>query len=412
MYHGSDETTVVPSERPLYVTPSADYGYIQKKPHVYRALFQPKAPYWIDNQNTIESMRQRPEVLVGLKQLGYDSVIYASPKNIYKGASGWGSDVAQYIVLDPNSVHAWELMQQKPRATEIPNDVYPDHLHGPVYHSSQLFFVNYDVLPGNEGIHFGSRIAAEDRQKALGLPLVEIKNVEPSVIDRLRYQYKDVSIENDKRTSTLVDNVIHVLLRKLENPKSNIPGTVQEMSSDEQIKILSEYTQKPDASTYQQSLMRAEAGVHYEVTVSGHTLWRGCEIDVAHWMKKSIEAHQLKSAYLVMKNPVELPDLGLWSARDIAHHLNLTDNEKEQFSQSEQPYTWLSEFFHKNGIDGIRYRNKVEGTERKWSYIATQDTQIIPIGPKLSAYPTHELDYDIGYDGALESNNVTKKPKR
>lgn len=95
---------------------------------MHQAQFSPKTPYITDSLSLIEGLRNRPEHTATLKALGYDSVIYASRVNITKGASGWGNDAAQYVVLDHSVLSDWSVLSNKPTKTHYLPDVENKHI--------------------------------------------------------------------------------------------------------------------------------------------------------------------------------------------------------------------------------------------------------------------------------------------
>lgn len=96
----------------FYFTPDLRYGYITRAGeleggNVMPVYLRSEKPFFTDSQPIIEvlnSAPDAPEYLAKLKADGYDSVLFASPKNIEKSATGWGADFPQFFVFDKTQI--------------------------------------------------------------------------------------------------------------------------------------------------------------------------------------------------------------------------------------------------------------------------------------------------------------------
>lgn len=114
-YHGSDKTFDqfdIPEHGVAYFTPSPDYGYVKRSPQGYQCYLDIQNPYWADSVSDAEGAGSWPTWIQELKQQGHDGIIYADPKNLTKGPSGWGDDWPQFIVFSPKQVHMVERSQK------------------------------------------------------------------------------------------------------------------------------------------------------------------------------------------------------------------------------------------------------------------------------------------------------------
>jgi hypothetical protein len=82
--------------------------------------------------------------------------------------------------------------------------------------------------------------------------------------------------------------------------------------------------------------------------------------------------------YLNIKNPIRLPDLGVWPAQEIAKEANFNENEMRKVSQAKDlqgQYREVQRILKQKGFDGIVYRNEVEDVGSD-SWIAFNQNQI------------------------------------
>ena len=186
LYHGTDNVISsmesanksVPDY--LYVTPNPQYRYIQSSTHAYQASVAIESPYFTDNLSLIESLRSNPERRELLRQLGYDSMVYNDRRNPLKGASGWGDDAAQIVLLNPSkSVLTWSDVSEQRNELKVPS-IEPtprSAIIGPVFHATTSHFAQFAHEASTDiGFHFGSRKAANQRlEKIYGTPEIRIE---------------------------------------------------------------------------------------------------------------------------------------------------------------------------------------------------------------------------------------------
>jgi hypothetical protein len=93
----------------------------------------------------------------------------------------------------------------------------------------------------------------------------------------------------------------------------------------------------------------------------------------------------LMALYLAIKNPIRLPDLGMWGFENLARNLDsrglgiIDGADYERAWASNDQNAELRKILLEKGYDGIVYRNEVEGAGD--SFIALRADQIRHIGP-------------------------------
>jgi hypothetical protein len=392
VYHGSDQSDIIPDGRPLYATPDPRYRYTQARAHVYQAKLSPKSPYITDKVSFVESLRSDPERIRQLKLLGYDTVVYASPKNPTKGASGLGDDSAQYVILSPSVLTQWQAVNKRELSAPTEEAIASDALKGPVYHSTTSFFHGFDF--NNEiGAHFGSRRAASERLSTTHQsPDVEVQELSPSPLDNLRARY--ASGGGEKSPAGMVYGE---LLKRLRHLKPGVLAKLKSMNEDELLSVMDDYRSKPVLDDHHASLARVKQGVHYNVCCEGEVLFESPSKQDAQWFKEAVQAHFTKKAYIVMENPLHLDDLGSWTPHDI---LNSLGEQADcwpllaKASTNAEKFNIVRQAVVEAGYDGISYTNEVED-KGSLSYLAISNDQIIPISPQLprmKSAPENTLD--------------------
>lgn len=117
--HGTGaEFTAFRDAGPHYFTTNPNYSYIKNSGVNYPVFLKMESPFVTDNQGFVEGLRSRPDVIAELQAQGYDSVMYATPGNPYKGPLGWGDDYPQVAVFSGDqvrSVHGAFIEQGKVR---------------------------------------------------------------------------------------------------------------------------------------------------------------------------------------------------------------------------------------------------------------------------------------------------------
>lgn len=383
VYHGSDVEVPSLDRRTLYVTPDPTYSYIQRSKHIYQATFQPTQPYWTDNQNMIESLRSRPDDIQMLKDMGYDAVVYAKPGEPARGASGWGNDSAQYMCLSPSVLSNWAPVHITPKQLDLPPRTYRDVV-GPLYHGTDSVFHHYDTFE-DIGIHFGTLKAATDRLKKTGRDqAVTIELITPNQIDVLRAQYAGKA-----PSSTFLDLTMGLLLRKLQHPKTDLYKTLSALPEHELLDIAQEYKQKKDIPDYDESVKRGQQEPFYRVLCAGKTLLDTPVAEYAARFSAFAQAHLIKKSFVLLSNPVTLPDLGTWPLEDILKNLSGSPEvlaKMRDASTASEKRSIVCEAIKNAGFDGIKYTNVVEDPG-SYSYIALSQAQVVTLSPPLPRTP-------------------------
>jgi hypothetical protein len=382
-YHGSDTVITDTPKKPFYATTNLNYKHT-KKDNLHRFKMEIKSPYYTDNISLIESIGSTPERIKLLSTLGYDCVVYCEPGNPYIGASGWGSDAAQYFILNPEIVDDWKLTLPERKS---PNITRQKKIFTPrLFHSTGSHFTRFESTT-DIGFHFGTKSAAQKRKKdTQSTSNVEIEKVSPSEFDRITYQYAHTEPLSEK------DALIGLLLKKIKvSSPEKIVNTVSSMELDDIQKTYSEYKNKPDRPDYIESLTRVEKGEYYAVVVDGVKRSSHIDIKEARAYASAFKSSYLKEAVLIMENPLEMEDLGTWPLRDIL--LILTDDPVtlDYFYgiPESQQRDFVVEAIELAGYDGIKYNNNVEGGV---SYIAFHAEQIHFYNPRLPELPTPAMD--------------------
>jgi hypothetical protein len=380
-YHGSEQTISKPTpQQPLYLTNNVEYGHIKKSSYIHQVNFQPTTPYWTDNISFVEGLRHRPEHLLTLQGLGYDAVVYADRHNLSKGASGWGNDTAQYVVLDHACLQHWKPLQERPLHTQYFDSTPSEYLIKGVFHATNSYFLNFNDT-GDIGYHFGTQSAAQDRFNSLRDDTsAEIVERGPSHIDHQRSNHHHHPYHGGP-----AGMAYSLLLRKIQHPKPELQQTLTQMSEAELADVIEEFAQQPDHPSYLASIQRAEQGRMYDVNIGGQLIFSSPQRNVAEYVAKAGEAHLFKKVDLIIRNPFEIDDLGTWGAESILRSLPNNAAFSDEFHRQhnrEAQFNIVKLALGALGHDALIYENKVEDPG-SMSYIALGNEQIIPYAPAL-----------------------------
>ncbi len=243
-----------------------------------------------------------------------------------------------------------------------------------VYHWTDSIFESFSRT-SDIGYHFGTKNAAKDRGAKIGGASVGVEPDVPSAADKATAQAVDGKIGGNP-----VDDLYALMLRKLDSPRIDLRTILAEMSTAELEKTKDEYLEKPDSNKLAERVARGRRGTSFNVVFNG-------EIVSTHKSQREARARADKltrdsatpmAVYLSMSNPIRLPDLGVWSAQEIAKESGFSASEiasvAEAGSQHEQ-YAKVREILSARGYDGILYTNEVEDMGSD-SYIAFSPTQI------------------------------------
>ncbi len=399
LYHGSDG--VIPSIQNdngqndyLYLTPDPQYKYIQLSSNAYKATVDINTPFFTDNLSLIEGLRSNPQRREALRSLGYDSMIYSDRKNPLKGASGWGDDSPQVMLLNPShSILSWDDISASRKNIAMPDvDVPPSSaIIGPVYHATTSHFVQFDHSESSDiGFHFGTQKAAKHRINAL-------KNGPNVSVEENTASHNDIlaaKLESGELFGKPHYPVLKLLLKKLSNPKPNLEKMVSSMSLNELADISEEYIALPDNPGYLSKIENAKYAGTYRVEVNGQTVVNGVDKSMATFLKSAIKDNMLKKAFITIKNPLMMDDYGLWSAEDMLKEAKPSASQKEAFyalDDDSSRYELVRSILKVKGYDGIAYTNEVEDAG-KLSYIAFSKEQIRLEPPRLPALEAQNIE--------------------
>lgn len=385
LYHGCSEPIDASSKvQHLYVTPSPNYKHIKQSKYIYELEAEIFKPFFTENQSLIESLRSFPEKIKMLTDLGFDAVIYSSRKNITKGASGWGNDQAQYLLLSArecvsNMRHISERSQLE--MTYVEDSV----ISGPLYHSTSENFAQFEhTKSGDVGFHFGTKSAAKDRAKNIGTR-IECK------ISKISASSSDIfakGIHDNTLPASIHIPVLELLFNKLYNIKDNLIDQIQSMSLDELVEVTEEFINKPNTGNYEKMLFRANNANKYLVeSGQNEPIIVNSKNDAVAY-KNFITDMAMKKAYLTINNPLHIPDLGTWKPENILREIPTTQEQRDKFYTIENDsgrFEFLREVVMSLGYDGFSYTNQVEdiGTT---SYIALSTKSIRVEPPRLPEF--------------------------
>lgn len=369
-----------------YFSPNPEYKYLKVLPHRHEAELDLTKSYWCEDINFIEALRARPDTVERLKTLGYNSVVYANPKNLLMGASGWGDDCAQIATLTGEPINYWIPVDSHEPLIQTYSP--PKNLIGPLYHSTDALFIKYE-RGDNAGIHFGTKSAASDRarQTLRGID-VSICKIEATKIDFDRQK-----INSGNWPSGLLHDTYAILLNKLQSPPANLLTRLQGMSNDELTEIVSEYApQRDQIAAFASSIQRAQQHGSYQVSVNSIDYAVVPSKAEAEWLKSAIKQQQLKSVYIYGGKLLNIED-GVFTPSAILQCLRNEEPKAKRFldlsMQKETPdeiHQVMLDALTYFGYDAIRYQNEVEdpGSE---SYFVCDMHKIIPKAERLPRQP-------------------------
>jgi hypothetical protein len=383
--HGSTSPTVTPGDEPLYLTPNPDYSYIQTLPHIYSCELQLSTPYHVDSVGAIERLRSAPEHLQALRQAGYDAVVYCAPHQPTRGASGWGNDAAQYLVLDTSKIHHWQPCE-RPAPAKLP--ATKPVISKPVFHATDTHFQQFEHSV-DVGFHFGSRQAALARHQ--GAPKLDIEHVAPSALDQLSLQ-----AANNTLPRTPQGEMLGFVLKRVGHPKANMVKSIMDMDLEELAEVGAEFRDKPVHPNFHTRCERATQGEGFHVKEGERVLYRTDNRADAKMLREHASNSYLKQAVLNIGRPLELPDLGRWSPRDVLKHAGADTEQLSELAAlpNEAQPAYVQRTLNAMGYDSIAYTNEVEDPGSV-SYIVFDAKQIHLIPPKLNLPepPTHTLHH-------------------
>lgn len=386
VFHGTDEAFDHFRDRPTYFSGSQDYGYIRQKPKIYECYISLKSPLFVDKTSDIEALRSFPERVESLKRLGYDGVIYADPQDLTKGATGWGNDHSQFLVFHAEQIlkaelypglHAHFSADHQSTSSKSKPVIEVNGQPKTFFHGTGNFFREF-LETKDIGYHFGSKRAALERIGG-GKPEIEVEFAEPTAI-----QKTCAKIASAETPTSAIDQAYYLLMRKLDSPKPGLYDVLKGMSHDEHLEVIESYADKLDSESF---LKRAEAGAmkpKWRVLVDDQEVGAFDSKKTAQAYSHQVSQSFIKRVNLRIANPIRLPDLGIWTAADIAEAACLSPEKIDAiFDSGHCKEDWYRQIKHElkaMGYDGIVYENAVEDKGSD-SYIAFDRDQIVHIDP-------------------------------
>jgi hypothetical protein len=234
---------------------------------------------------------------------------------------------------------------------------------GPVYHATQYLFDEFSDTK-DIGYHFGTKGAALDRSK--GKWDVETEENLPTAVeyDCLALENGTLPIAGDK------DRLYAVLIKKLDNPSRDyITRELDRMEADEVAAAIDEYSDKPDSLFFKARVERAMKGVIYDVETGGMKKSFDSKEKAERYIAGLSRAHGPGAYYLAISNPMEIEDLGVWPALEIAKECGFSPKEINQVMEAGDKYAEIVSLLDSKGYDGMIYENAVEDPG-SYSYIA------------------------------------------
>lgn len=248
---------------------------------------------------------------------------------------------------------------------------------GPLYHGTSVYFTSfrhsYDF-----GFHFGTKQAAQKFMK-----------FEPPELDapELSPREKDFLSVATTPPQTDKEKVIQTLIRVLSNPDlGKIRREVENMDPTEIKDILTQYKDVSSSDAYLKKLRGLSAKKKWVVTQNGDLVISTLEEDKAKKVWGAVKKHLEDPAYyLMLDNPLEVPDLGQWPVSELANAIGVPrsylpeDFYRNRFS-IQAGYAAIKEYLLEHGFDGLVYTNLVEDPG-KLSYIVLTPEQIKSAAP-------------------------------
>jgi hypothetical protein len=224
---------------------------------------------------------------------------------------------------------------------------------GPVFHGSPYLF-NVFSHTSDIGYHFGTAAAAKARSVKMD---VSIEPVEPSPVDLFAMQVEDGTAPS----ATPKDKLTSLLFRKLDYPSvDKIRAELASMDEAEVEALTAEYTAKPDSARFPERVERARRGIFYRLEAGGETKDFDTEEEAEMYLAQIPKAKNPGAYFLSLSNPVEIPDLGVWPAGEIAEECGFDEAEKRRVYNSDDPYSEVVSILESKGHYGIKYENVVE----------------------------------------------------
>ncbi|MFS1430219.1 hypothetical protein LMH73_024675 [Vibrio splendidus] len=241
-----------------------------------------------------------------------------------------------------------------------------------VYHGTNRFFNEFNEST-DIGFHFGNKSSALSRLKVVSRCAVTIEKIEYGKTNSFQDHLDNIDHPN------ALDRAFAVLMTRLSSPRPNLMETLKSMAEEELVEIIDEYMPQPLSSECEKQARNAGRATEYSVCLDDVSLASFTCPKQAKSASEIIKKSMLKEVDLSLINPIRLPDLGLWSAYDIAILSGFDANEVHQVMSCNDPQEQYSEVIKRlemRGYDGIIYRNEVENAGSD-SFIVFHSEQIL-----------------------------------
>ncbi|WP_152490498.1 hypothetical protein [Vibrio fluvialis] len=241
-----------------------------------------------------------------------------------------------------------------------------------VYHGTNEFFSSFEHS-SDIGFHFGTKSAALKRLKSIPRMDVSIEREEFSSESPFGIRV------GDENSTDLRVKAKAIIIPRLQHPKPGIVDIINSLSDEELKHEIDSYINLPITDKYKAMLVNVGRKPQFNVLANGTTILSSEDCFVASCAAKLVKESVVKRANLILRNPIRMSDLGVWSPLDIAREAKLDSFQIDKImsqSNPEEKYSQLKRIFLDMGIDGIIYTNEVEDTGID-SYIVFSEDQII-----------------------------------
>ncbi|MDG2756005.1 hypothetical protein R7P80_03145 [Vibrio sp. 2092] len=240
-----------------------------------------------------------------------------------------------------------------------------------VYHGTNEFFTSFEHS-SDIGFHFGTKSAALKRLKSIPRMDVSIEREEFSSESPFGIRV------GDENSTDLRVKAKAIIIPRLQHPKPGIVDIINSLSDEELKHEIDSYINLPITDKYKAMLVNVGKKPQFNVLANGAEILSTEDRFVASCAAKFVKESAVKRANLILRNPIRMSDLGVWSPLDIAREAKLDSSQVDKImSQTnlEEKYSQLKRIFLDMGVDGIIYKNQIEDSGID-SYIVFSEDQI------------------------------------
>lgn len=236
------------------------------------------------------------------------------------------------------------------------------HADKTFYHGTTSPFNRFSIS-SDIGFHFGTLKSATDRLKSIGFAPADIHIQRATPIKRTHPHVKAYDILTSGVANSSTERLFAVIASRIAHPKQDLLAVIEAMPHAEQSDLFSEYHHQALSPHFIHHLVQSNQKEQYRLNYNDRWVSTTHTQEDAALIAQQLKSEHVKKATLALDHVIRLPDLGLWSARDIAAHLPLAEQDKQLFwSQAGEiaQYAFLKDWLITRGINGIVYENVVE----------------------------------------------------